>query len=153
MNKQNFGFFFLLFVLTLLQFACSSTRQAVPSQIGLLPLDGYEFTAGNPVTDTAYRVIRSEADFDASFRAAASARRPAFHGQTVVAIVLKTAPSTPLHFSRAEKEGRMINVYAQTCTECSSSRAVMATIPTVGDARSVRFFINGENKAVLGLQD
>lgn len=152
MYSRNFRFSLLIAVFAVVQFACSTTRQTIPSPIGLLPLDGYEYSASTLATDTVYRIIRNEADFDAAFRAAsASVRRPAFQGQTVVAFLLKTAPSMPLQFSRAEKQGKVVNVYAQTCSGCSGGRAVLATIPNVGDARSVRFFVNGELKTNLDL--
>ncbi|HEY1021441.1 MAG TPA: hypothetical protein VGE06_03980 [Flavisolibacter sp.] len=142
----------IMAVFAFLQYACSSTRQTVPSPIGLLPLDAYEYSGSILATDTVYRIIRNDADFDAAFQASsASVRRPAFYGQTVVAILLKTTPSVPLQFSRAEKQGKVVNVYAQTCSGCSSSRVVLATIPNVGDARSVRFFVNGEPRTTLGL--
>lgn len=142
----------LIAVFALLQYACSSTRQTVASPIGLLPLDAYEYSGSILAADTVYRIIRNDADFDATFKAvSASVRRPAFNGQTVVSILLKTAPSVPLQFSRAENQGKVVNVYAQTCSGCSNSRAVLATIPNVGDARSIRFFVNGELKTSLNL--
>ena len=140
--------------LFVLLFSCSASRKAVPSQIGLLPLDGYSYnySGTESVTDTVFRVIQDEAGFNASFQTNYSTvRRPAFNGQTVVAIVMKSMPATPLHFSRAEVVGKAINVYAQPCTTCNRSNVVAATIPNVGNAQTVRFFINGERKASLKL--
>ena len=139
-------------VLSFLLFSCSTTRHPVPSRIGLLPLDAYNYSGSNLEADTVFRVFRNETVFNATFAATnTAARRPAFQGQTVVAIIMKSAPVTPLHFSRAEVAGKVINIYAQPCTGCSSSRVVMATIPNVNDARSVQFFINEESKARLEL--
>jgi hypothetical protein len=142
----------MLFFTSLL-FACSSSRTATSSQIGLLPLESYNYTGESLTADTMYRVIRSEDVFTANFNAAdAAARKPGFSGQTVVAILMKAA-ATPLKFTRAEVAGRIINVYAQTCSgaDCPSRSAVLATIPKVGSARAVQFFINGESKARLDL--
>ncbi|MDQ3277361.1 MAG: hypothetical protein M3Q06_03485, partial [Bacteroidota bacterium] len=114
----------------------------------------YDFIGSEPAADTVYRVIRSEAVFNEIFRATdASARRPGFSGQTVVAILLKEAPAIPLQFTKAEVAGYIIHVYAQPCSSnnCGSSRVVLATIPNVGSARSVRFFVGGESKAVVTL--
>ncbi|HEV7333415.1 MAG TPA: hypothetical protein VGN63_20440 [Flavisolibacter sp.] len=150
--KRHFIFSLVIVSVSILQYACSGTRNAMPSKIGLLPLEAYDYTGSNPEADTVFRVIQNEIMFDASFRAtSASARQPAFQGQTVVAIVMRAAPPTPLHFSRAEVSGTAINVYAETCTGCDRTRAVVATIPNVGNVRLVRFFIGGESKASINL--
>lgn len=140
--------------LFVLLFSCSASRKAVASQIGLLPLDGYSYNYSNSEreADTLFRVIRDEALFNNSFHTSNStARRPAFSGQTVVAIVMKSTPAIPLRFSRAEVVGKEVNVYTQPCTACGNSKVLAATIPNVGNAHTIRFFINGENKASLRL--
>ena len=150
---QRFSVLVLSTVIFLL-FACSSSRQASPSRIGLVPLGAYSFQGDDLVMDTVYRIIQNEDLFNAGFSAAnASARRPGFDGQMVVAIIMKTAPATPLRFTGADVSGNVVNVYAQPCTgdDCENSRAVLATIPKVGNARTVQFFVNGERKASLSL--
>jgi hypothetical protein len=152
MHSQRSLLFLSFFPLVLLLYSCSTSRQAIPSQIGLLPLDGYRYTYSGSEADTLFRVIREETIFNASFQPNnATVRRPAFNGQTVVVLVTKSIPTAPLHFSRAEVVGKEINVYAQPCTTCDRSAVVAATIPNVSSAHNVRLFINGENKASVKL--
>lgn len=154
MSRQHFLFPLFFLSLSLLLFSCGSTRPLVPSQIGLLPLEGYSYryAPGEGEPDTLFRVIRDEALFNASFVASnAGVRRPAFSGQTVVALVMRSVPATALHFSRAAVVGKQINVYAQPCAACTKSNVVAATIPNVGHAQTVRFYIDGESRASLAL--
>lgn len=113
-----------------------------------MSLEGYRFKQTDMTADTTYTVYQREETFNSQFAASGDAvRRPGFDGQWVVAILLP-AVTTPLRFERAEMAGRTVNVYAQTCTgtDCSNTPSILATVPKAGNARSVRFFINGERK-------
>jgi hypothetical protein len=133
-------------------FSCTAQRNSTPSAIGLVPLQDYRYAMNSLPTDTVYSIYKSEETFNSQFAASSAAvRRPGFDGQWVVAIVLPTETATPLRFERAEVVGKTVNVYAQTCTDaaCRNSPAILATIPKVGSALAVRFFINGEQKKAV----
>ncbi len=154
MPRRQFHFPLSFFSLVVFLFSCGSSRPVLPSQIGLMPLEGYRYryAPGESEPDTLFRVVREEASFNASFEASnATVRRPGFNGQTVIAIVMKSVPATALHFSRAEIVGKEINVYAQPCATCTRSNVVAATIPNVGNAQTVRFFVDGVSRASLEL--
>jgi hypothetical protein len=151
--KQNFSCFLSCIVVVLL-FSCGTVQNQTPSRIGLSPLQNYSPAPGHFTTDTTFSVYKTSADFSGDFSpAAAEARHPDFNGQMVMAIVVRSAAQPALQFDRAEVAGKTINVYAQTCgsQKCPAGPALLATIPRVGDARAVRFFINGENRREVQL--
>ena len=146
--KKTYVTAFALTTVFIYLLSCSGTRSRTPSAIGLLPLEGYQPAPTVLTTDTSYRVFRSEEAFNRNFAATAQGtRRPAFEGQAVVAILLKAAPAVPLRFERAEVVGTAIHVFAQACTQpdCIAGQAVLATIPNVGRAREVQFFVDGRS--------
>lgn len=132
--------------------ACSASRNATLSTIGLVPLADYT-TTNITVKDTAYRVVPNDTDFDALVRAtSANAKRPGFDGQMVVALFTE-APSS-LQFVQAGFMGKNVQVYLASCNAaqpCSTSKVFLATIPKVGSAKRVQFFINNETKATIDL--
>ncbi|HUC80787.1 MAG TPA: hypothetical protein VMR70_07715 [Flavisolibacter sp.] len=132
--------------------SCSASRNATLSTIGLVPLADYTIT-NNAVKDTVYRVVRNDADFDALVRAtSANAKRPGFDGQMVVALFTE-APSS-LQFVQAGFMGKNVQVYLASCNAaqpCSTGKVFLATIPKVGSAKRIQFFINNETKATVEL--
>lgn len=145
------AFYFLL--ITSLLIACSTTMSSAPTPIGLVPLTSYTKINEPNSDDTAYHVIQNEETFAANFRASsADAKKPGFTGQMVVAML--TPQPSLLQFERAEKVGTRIHVYLRSCTAapaCTSSNFFLATIPKVGNARLVQFFVNNEAKATIEL--
>ena len=147
--KRNFSCFLSALVVLLL-FSCGTVQNQTPSRIGLSPLPNYSPAPGRFTTDTTFSVYKASADFSGDFSpAAAETRRPDFNGQMVVAMVVRNAAQTALQFDRAEVVGKTINVYAQTCRsqDCPAGPALVATIPKVSEATTVRFFINGESRS------
>lgn len=129
----------------LLLAGCEASRPSSPSPIGLVPLLNYSATTAAP--DTAYRVVRTDHELNALMTPAAGVVRPDFGGQVAVAIVLPEAAGQGLKFLRAEYVGTRVHVYAETCASgdagCTANRLVAATVPKVGSARTVAFFVNG----------
>src|SRR5688572_12278800 len=83
--------------------SCSSSRTAAPSAIGIMPLTQYTLKSFDQVTDTTWMAFTNQAQFDAVFNSTApDAKRPDFTAQTVVAMILKTPPSTPMTFEKME---------------------------------------------------
>lgn len=145
------AFFFLL--ITSLLIACSTTMSSAPSPIGLVPLTSYTKINEPNSNDTAYHVIQNEETFAANFKASsADAKKPGFTGQMVVAML--TPQPSLLQFEKAETVGTRINVYLRSCTAaatCTSSNFFLATIPKVGNARSVQFFVNNTGRSIVSL--
>lgn len=136
--------------------ACGSTRNLTPSVIGIVPLTSYSRINSADISDTTYHVIQNEETFSANFRASsADAKKPGFNGQMVVALL--TPQPSLLQFDRADHSGPRINIYLRTCTPasslpaCNSSNFFLATIPKVGDARSVQFYIDNTSKRIVDL--
>jgi hypothetical protein len=134
--------------------ACTSSRIKNPSAIGIVPLLQYNAQNVLPNKDTTYQVIQDAPTFRASFTASSTARQPNFDGQMVVVVLTKQLPLQAFRFTRAEVAGKTINVYAQNCqrdtdSSCEKNTVVMAAIPKVGNARSVRFFVNNEPREVV----
>jgi hypothetical protein len=152
--KRNFAAWPVLISLSILV-SCASGRNAAPAQIGISPLEPYRPNTSQSVTDTIYKVVTSQEDFNNSFVAVTgTAKQPAFNGQTVVAVLLKDASS--LRFERAEFTGPTINVYVQSCnaattSDCRSGTLFLAAIPKVGSAKRVQFFVNGSNRRTMSL--
>jgi len=136
--------------------SCASSRNAEPSRIGIMPLAEYKVAATQLTADTAYRVLRSNEDFNATFAPSISnARRPDFNSQIVVALLLKEA-NTGLQFSKAEIVEKTVNIYVESCTSstdegCMKGSVVMATIPKAGNVNKVAFYINGSSRFISGL--
>jgi hypothetical protein len=153
MKQTSTASLLLLFSACLL-FACSASRNQMHSAIGLVPLSNYETVNDDLAEDTAYHVFQNDASFAAVVRATAGdAKKPSFNGQMAVAMLTKL-PSL-LQFERAEFTGNRIHVYLQSCSTsqpgCSTSKLFLATVPRVGNARSVQFFVNNEPKAPINL--
>lgn len=151
MKKQLFVFFTIALSAFLL--SCGTVRYAAPFQIGLSPLEEYRPTSASMQEDTAFMVFKNEQAFNTSFSStSASARQPGFNGQMVVTIVFKNAAVTPLRFEKAEVSGNTINVYTVSCEAgCKSGQALLATIPKVGNASGLQYFVNGEKKKYVAL--
>jgi hypothetical protein len=136
-------------------FSCSASRNQTASAIGLVPLSDYAIVNNNTVDDTTYRVTQSEANFISAVKTiSANAKKPSFDGQVVIALFTK--PSSALQFEKSEFTGNRVHVYLRSCIpssqpDCSSNRLFMATIPKVGNARRVQFFVNNEAKAIVDL--
>lgn len=147
----------LLLLLFVCLYSCVSSRNAEPSRIGVLPLLHYSLSNAQLLNDTTYRVSRTSEEFSADFASSISnSRRPDFSSQMVVAVLLKDANRAGLHFDKAEIVGRTINIYMQSCTSpneptCMTGSLVMATIPKVGNANKVAFFVNGNSRFITGL--
>jgi hypothetical protein len=142
------------FALSIFFFSCSSMQTSTPSAIGILPLGQYNYSTVSSPADTLYKVIRTAEEFRASFaQTTAEARQPDFSGQMVIAIIVNEAAGNPLQFEKAETVGTTVNVYARSCEgpDCNRGQAVLATIPRVGNARNVRFFVNGESRGQVYL--
>jgi hypothetical protein len=147
------NFFFLSIGCHLL--ACSASRNQAPSAIGLVPLSNYETVNDDITEDTTYHVFQNDAGLAAVVRATGTdAKKPSFNGQIAVALFTK-APSL-LQFERAGFIGDQIHVYIRSCTPssqpgCNTNKVFLATLPKVGNARSVQFFVNSEAKAIVDL--
>jgi len=134
-----------------LLFSCSSSRNQTPSRIGLVPLKNYSLVNDNPPQDTTYMAIQNETEFANTFT---GTEKLDLYGKTAVAIVLKNAAS--LQFDSAGYIGSTVNVYAQTCSataqpQCATSKVFLATVPKVGSARTVQFFINNNKRGSVKL--
>jgi hypothetical protein len=153
--KKNTIFCVAFVALLLSFFSCSTVKNTAPTRIGLLPLDNYEYRQER--TDTVYSIVQTDAEFNQKFRSAGGpVRTPAFTGQVVVAILLKDG-SSPLRLEKAEVVGNTVHVYAQTCPKPDCDKmptplTCMATIPKVGNAKTVLFFVNGERKSTVELR-
>ena len=144
--------FAIVATITLLIASCGSQRTQQPYLIGITPLYGYE--AINAATsDTAYQLYRTEEIFAGDFRSTSNGtRKPDMGGQMIVSVQVRK--QTSMQFERAEFVGSRINVFLKTCTSsaernCRTSKSFLATIPRVGNARSVQFHINGEAKSIV----
>jgi hypothetical protein len=140
-------------VVSILLFAaCGSQQTQRPSAIGILPLQGYEAIHAASA-DTTYQLYRTNQSFADAFRQTSSnARKPDLGGQMVVSVQLKNR--TSMQYERAEFIGNRINVFLKTCTasanpDCVTGYHFLATIPRVGNGRSVQFHINGEGKSIV----
>jgi len=137
--------------------ACSSTRTPTPTAIGIMPLTQYTLKSFDQVTDTTWMAFTNQTEFDAVFNATGpGAKRPDFNAQTVVALILKNAPASPLTFEKLEVAGNTLNVYAATCltptqTNCIQNQVIMAATAKSGNVKRVQFFMNGVNKRTIGL--
>ncbi|RYZ28905.1 MAG: hypothetical protein EOO10_08000 [Chitinophagaceae bacterium] len=132
-------------------FSCSISRNQTPSRIGLVALKNYSLVNPNSVQDTAYMAIQNETDFSSTFT---GAEKLDLYGKTAVAIILKNDAS--LKFDSADYIGSSVNVYAQTCSaasqpQCATGKVFLATIPKVGSAKTVHFFINNNKLGSIKL--
>ena len=131
--------------------SCGSQRTQQPSAIAIMPLLGYEAMKG-PSADTTYQLYRTEEIFAGDFRSTSNGTRKPDMGQMIVSVQLKN--STSMHYERAEYIGSRINVFLKTCaasmeSNCRTGSSFLATIPRVGNARSVQFHINGEARSIV----
>jgi hypothetical protein len=122
-----------------------------------MPLAQYNLKSFDQVTDTTWMAFTNQAQFDAVFNSMApDAKKPDFNAQTVVAMILKNAPSTPMAFEKMEIAGNTLNVYAATCltptqTNCTQNQVIMAATAKSGNVKRVQFFMNGVSKRTIGL--
>ena len=147
---SSFSFLAIIIVFA----ACSVVQSKTPNRIGLVPLGQYSLVNKNLAQDTSYMVIQNEAEFGNTFVTSAGTHKPDLSGKTAVAIVVKNASS--LQFDSADYVGTRINVYAKTCSPgsnatCNSGNVFLATIPKVGSAKSVQFFINNSSRGTVSL--
>ena len=144
--------FFIIAVLS-----CVSSRNAEPSRIGIVPLHQFKANEASLNADTLYKVTRNAEEFDASFTSLVGTNtRPDFHAQMAVAMLLKNATTAGLQFEKAEVEGSTVNIYLRSCAgtateNCLKGNALIATIPKVGSAKKVRFFVNNSTRFIAGL--
>ena len=147
----------LLYSAVIVVTSCSSTRTSAPSAIGIMPLTQFTLKSFDQVTDTTWMAFTNQVQFDAVFNSTApDAKRPDFNAQTVVAMILKSAPSTPMTFEKMEIAGNSLNVYAATCltptqTNCTQNQVIMAATAKSGNVKRVQFFMNGVAKRTIGL--
>jgi hypothetical protein len=145
---------YLAAICSLFFIACSTGRNSSPSRIGIVPLSQYSLAAGQTVTDTTYKVFTNEADFNATIVSSGmDIRRPDFNGQTAIAILLPF--SSAMQFDSAEVVNRSIYVYAWSCTpasspNCTTGSLFVASVPKVGSATKIQFFINGISRRTIG---
>ena len=137
--------------------SCSSTRTVTASPIGMMPLTQYTLKSFDQVTDTTWMAFTNQTQFDAVFNATApDAKRPDFSAQTVVAMILKKAPTTPMAIEKLETAGNTLNVYAATClsatqTNCTQNQVIMAATAKSGNIKRVQFFMNGVSRRTVDL--
>jgi hypothetical protein len=140
-----------IFSFAVFLFSCSVSRNQTPSRIGLVPLKNYSLANNNTLQDTSYMAIQNEATFANTFT---GPEKLDLYGKTAVAIVL-TNPAS-LQFDSAEYSGSNVNVYAQSCSTatqppCVTGKVFLATIPKVGGAKTVHFFINNNKRSSVQL--
>lgn len=118
-----------------------------------MPLEHYVPLHGALTADTTYKVIQNDAAFHQAFGLAAgeTPRNPSFNTQMVVAILFRDGFGRSLLFERAEFNGPVINIHARSCTGGQGCGIPVATIPKVGSAKTVRFFIDGNNTGRVDL--
>ena len=154
-ENMKFNYAALCFSAVVILFgSCASGRNAAPIKIGITHLAQYSLNRDRPVTDTTYKVVTTEGEFNNFFSAPAGSARPSFNGQTAIAIMLKEAST--LRFGKAEFIGPTINVYAESCNpgtapDCRQGTLFLATIPKAGNAKRVQFFINGSSRHTISL--
>jgi hypothetical protein len=143
-----------IFCLAFFLLSCSVSRNQTPSRIGLVQLKDYSFVNNNTAQDTSYLAIQNEATFANTFISTSGTGKLDLYGKTAVAIVLKNSAS--LQFDSADYLGVNVNVYAQSCTtstqsNCSTGNVFLATIPKVGNAKTVHFFIDNRKRGSVQL--
>ena len=131
--------------------SCSVSRNQTPSRIGLVPMKNYSLVNNNTVQDTTYMAIQNTTVFSNTFTGPETLD---LYGKTAVAIVLKNPAS--LQFDSADYVGTNVNVYATTCNpatepNCSTGQVFLATVPKVGNAKTVHFFINNVRRSSVQL--
>ena len=138
---------FLLFTITtLVLFICSCTtsKNQTANRIGLVAVNGYTLRNQEISQDTTFILARNESELSNQFTATGTEKLD-MYGKTAVAIALKNPAA--LQFDGADFSGDRIRVYVKTCEaatqpNCLPGKIFLATVPKVGSAKSVQFYIN-----------
>jgi hypothetical protein len=143
-----------IFCFAVFLISCSVSRNQTPSRIGLVQLKNYSLVNNNTLQDTSYMAIQNETTFTNTFTASAGTDKLDLYGKTAVAIVLKN--SALLQFDSADYIGANVNVYVQSCNSasqpnCTTGKLFLATIPKVGSAKTVHFFVNNNKRSSVQL--
>ena len=145
----------LLPVVIFLDLACTVNRHITPSSIGLVRLQGFSPAIQTNIQDTMFQVYRNDAEFASAFTASsASTKKPDFNGQMAIAVITKAASS--IFFDKAEVAGNTVNLYLQSCTPsvqspCQPGNLFLATIPKVGSAKNIAFYVDSVIKYTFRL--
>lgn len=151
MQKIYFKWFVLAITIVFIDCA-TSNRTNNELAIGMVTYNGFENITPPSPSDTSYKVINGDADFDRLFRPVnGKPERPDFNGQTAVAV---QAPAGSLIIiDRIAIQGHFLNVYAVTCiadqVHCATNGLAIATAPRSENVKHVRFFFNGVQKKVV----